>query len=486
MLRSVYSRIFYLCTVVLMFACAVTGLITAMYANRAVEKQALEGFDRTARALVNRITALSAEANEMPEKAVQTELEDYTRNYNVDCYIFNEDGVCIIRSDYNTTEISLSAAMREAAKETPYSRMGGASGNFSESTATYVERFTPVPQQESCYLMLIFPIAYLSDFSATLLAALVITVLVIGLIGAALYYYITVSLLKPVRSITAAAEHYAAGDFSQRLAQSGDPELDYLAGTMNRMAEFIDRNERSRRSFISNVSHELKTPITSIGGFVDGILDGTIPPEEERHYLKTVSSEVRRLTRLVQSMLNISKFEEGTLSPSFQRLDLTGLLIRTLFLFEKKIDAKHLEVTGLEDCPAVYADADRDLMQQVFYNLIENAIKFVNESGTLSFSADSDDEQVRVHLRNSGEGLTEEEIAHVFDRFYKTDTSRERDTTGVGLGLSIVSRIMVLHGGSVTVRSVCGEYTEFTVSLPVRQKDAEREPSAEDGASAAE
>ena len=479
MLRSVYSRIFYLCTVVLMFACAVTGLITAMYANRAVEQQAQEGFDRTARALLNRIHALSAEAGSLPLKTVQTELEDYTRNYNVDCYIFNEDGECIVRSDYNTTEVSLSAALREAARQTPYTRVGGAAGNFSESTATYVECFFPTAGDESCYLMLIFPIAYLSDFSATLLAALVITVLIIGLIGAALYYYITVSLLKPVRSITHAAEHYAAGDFSERLAQTGDPELDYLGGTMNRMAEFIDRNERSRRSFISNVSHELKTPMTTIGGFVDGILDGTIPPEEERHYLRTVSSEVRRLTRLVQSMLNISKFEEGTLSPNFQRLDVTGLLIQTLFLFEKKIDAKHLDVAGLDECPHLTADADRDLMQQVFYNLIENAIKFVNEGGVLSFAAESDDEQIHVHLRNSGEGLTEQEIAHVFDRFYKTDTSRERDTTGVGLGLSIVSRIMVLHSGSVTVRSVCGEYTEFIVSLPVRQKSAGREPAQE-------
>ena len=473
MLRSVYSRIFYLCTVVLMFACAVTGLITAMYANRAVEQQAKEGFDRTARALLNSIRAASAEAGTLPAETVQAQLEDYTRNYNVDCYIFDEDGTCIVRSDYNTTEISLNTPMREAAKDTPYIRMGGESENIAGSTATYVERFEPAAGSDSCYLMLIFPISYLSDFSATLLAALVITVLVIGLVGAGLYYCITVSLLKPVRNITHAAERYAAGDFSERLEQTGDPELDYLGGTMNRMAEFIDRNERSRRSFISNVSHELKTPMTTIGGFVDGILDGTIPPEEERHYLRTVSSEVKRMTRLVHSMLNISKFEEGTLTPDFRKMDVTSLLIQTLFLFEKFISAKNLDVQGLDDIPALQADADRDLMQQVFYNLIENAIKFVNEGGVLSFAADADDEQVHYHLRNTGDGLTEEETAHVFDRFYKTDTSRERDTTGVGLGLSLVSRIMVLHSGSVTVRSVLGEYTEFTVSLPVRQRTKE-------------
>ena len=117
------------------------------------------------------------------------------------------------------------------------------------------------------------------------------------------------------------------------------------------------------------------------------------------------------------------------------------------------------------------AVVDRDLMQQVFYNLTENAIKFVNKGGTLFLAVESDEMKAYVHIRNSGEGLTEEEISHVFERFYKTDESRGKDRTGVGLGLSIVSRIMTLHDGAVTVKSVKGEYTEFVVSMPLMQKD---------------
>ena len=481
MLKSIYSRIFFLCTIVLLFACALTGLIVVLYANHLHEQEAYNSIDGTARIILLRMKELYADADaELPEASARAELETYTLNENIDCYLFDRDGKCLVRSDYSAKEITLSAAIRDSAAEKPYYSIGGASGNFSEPTATYVERFelgnTPH------YLMMIVPIAYVSEFSAKLLIVLIIVVLITGILGAVLFYLNTTQLLKPVLNITQQAEAYAKGDFSSRLKETGDSELDYLATTMNRMADFIDKNERSRKRFISDISHELKTPMTTIGGFVDNILDGTIPPEQEKHYLKIVSSEVQRMSRMVHSMLNISRFEEGTMSPNFERFDLTHLLIKTLLLFEKKIDAKGLSVEGLEECPRTVAEADKDLMQQVFYNLTENAIKFVNKGGTLFLAVDSDAKQAHVHLRNSGEGLTEDEISHVFERFYKTDESRGKDTTDVGLGLSIVSRIMVLHGGTVTVKSVKGEYTEFIVSLPLTQpKPQQDEPETESG-----
>ena len=317
--------------------------------------------------------------------------------------------------------------------------------------------------------MMLYPIGKLDEFSQNLFGVLAITILIIALVAAPLFYLNTKQLLTPMQNITKAAEAYAKGDFSVRLQPHGDTELDYLAATLNRMADFIDRNERSRKNFVSNVSHELKTPMTTIGGFVDGILDGAIPPENAKEYLRVVSSEVQRMSRLVHSMLNISKFEEGTLAPNFVRFDVTKLIVQTLLLFEQKASAKNLSVEGLESAPPTYIEADRDLMQQVFYNLTENAIKFVNENGLLSLKILTDDTHAELHLRNTGEGLTETEISHIFERFYKTDASRGKDTTGVGLGLSIVSRIIHLHNGTVTVKSVPQEYTEFVISLPLKQ-----------------
>lgn len=468
MLRSVYSRIFYLCTIALMFSCALTGVIVMLYSNHMHEQEANEHITGTAGVVMARVRRISQNKRELPLDDLGAELELYTLYENIDCYIFDADGTCLVRSDYNATEIPLSAAVRAEAAVEPYVQMGGAAGNFSEPTATYVELFEH--NDSIYYLEMMTPISNVSEFSQRLLTALVITVLVIGVLGALVFYLNTVQLLKPVINITRESENYAKGDFSNRVTLTGEPEFDRLASTMNRMADFIDKNERSRKRFVSDISHELKTPMTTIGGFVDNILDGTIPPERQKHYLRIVSSEVQRMTRMVHTMLNISRFEEGTMSPQFERAELTHLLITTLLLFEKKIDAKGLRVEGLEACPKTFAEVDKDLMQQVFYNLTENAIKFVNDGGYLFLAVESTQTQVHVHLRNSGEGLTQEETAHVFERFYKTDASRGRDRTGVGLGLSIVSRIMVLHGGTVTVKSVQGEYTEFIVSLPLEQR----------------
>ena len=469
MLNSVYSRIFYLCTIMLMFACALTGLIVVIYANHMHQQEAYDHFNSTARIMLSRIRDDYAQNHyQINTESLSTGMRLYTLNENVDCYIFDADGNCIVRSDYKEPgDIQLSTLLQMEAQQKPYCEIGAPAGNFTESTATYVEQFEL--DQSAYYMMLLFPAAYVDEYNSKLMIVLVIAVLVTGLLGAMLFYFNTKQALNPVLQITRQAENYAKGDFSARLEQTGDPEMDRLIITMNRMADFIDKNERSRRRFVSDVSHEMKTPMTTIGGFVDGILDGTIPPEQEKQYLRTVSTEVQRLSRLVHSMLSISRFEEGTYAPDFERLDITNLLITTLLLFEQKVERKELHVEGLDVCPRTYAEVDRDLIQQVFYNLTENAIKFVNRGGTLFLAVDSDETQAHVHIRNSGEGLTEDEISHVFERFYKTDESRGKDTTGVGLGLSIVNRIMVLHKGSVTVKSVKGEYTEFIVSMPLTQ-----------------
>jgi len=480
MLKSVYSRIYFLCTFILLFAAALTGAILELYANHLHEEEAYSRIDSTARFIIMRTKEICADEDIMSNKdALREELESYTLNENTDCYLFDSEGKCLIRSDYSEQPVSLNAAMRDGAAMKPYYSMDSSSGNFTEPAATYVERLDL--RQETYYLMLIVPVSYVKVFTAKLMVVLVIVVAAVGAVGAVIFYLNTAQLLKPVLNVTHAAENYAKGDFSVRLKETGDAQLDYLATTMNRMADFIDQNERNRKRFISDISHELKTPMTTIGGFVDNILDGTIPQEQERHYLKIVSSEVQRMSRMVRSMLNISRFEEGTMSLKAEKFDLTHLLIRTLLLFEKKIDAKGVSVEGLEDCPRTMAEADKDLMQQVFYNLTENAIKFVNKGGTIFLAVESDETHAHVHIRNSGEGLTEDEISHVFERFYKTDESRGKDTTGVGLGLSIVSRIMVLHNGTVTVKSVKNEHTEFIVSLPLSQPDSLTEKAQEAG-----
>lgn len=276
-------------------------------------------------------------------------------------------------------------------------------------------------------------------------------------------------ILTPLKEMTLAAKRFGEGDFSEKVCISDQNEMGFLANTLNDMASSLEAIEENRKSFISNVSHELRTPMTTIGGFVDGILDGTIPESRHREYLRTVSEEINRLARLVRSMLNISKYEAGEMQLQTEDFDITELTVKTVLLFEKRIEGKNIDIQGL-DADRLYVNADMDLVQQVIFNLTENAVKFVNEGGYISYSFRCEDGSAAVVIRNSGEGLRKNEINKVFDRFYKTDESRGKDKTGVGLGLSIVRSIIKLHNGSVLVRSKAGEYTEFEFTLPLGER----------------
>ena len=194
--------------------------------------------------------------------------------------------------------------------------------------------------------------------------------------------------------------------------------------------------------------------MTSIAGFIDGILDGTIPQEKERHYLTIVSDEVKRLSRMVRSMLNIAKIEAGEMKLKPTVFDVNEVVLSSIFTFEQMIEKKHLDIRGLEE-GKVMVEADEDLIHQVVYNLLENAVKFVNEGGYIEVSYTVEQKRTYIHIKNSGEGIPKEEISKVFDRFYKTDRSRSMDKTGVGLGLYIVRQIVNLHQGEV----ICLLYT---------------------------
>ncbi|MCD7730632.1 MAG: HAMP domain-containing histidine kinase [Oscillospiraceae bacterium] len=309
--------------------------------------------------------------------------------------------------------------------------------------------------------------AYLSRLITVVAAA---TVIILGAVFVALYAIIK-RFMIPIREMTFAAKRFGEGDFSKKVYVPEQNEFGFLANSLNEMAVSLEAQEESRKSFVSNVSHELKTPMTTIGGFVDGILDGTIPPSKHKYYLHIVSDEVDRLSRLVRSMLNISKYEAGEMQLSTENFDLMPILVKTVLIFEQRIDEKQVEIRGI-DHGRFMLNADPDLTKQVIYNLVENAVKFVDKGGYIAFDFDtSPDGMSIVRIRNSGEGLKANEICKVFDRFYKTDASRGIDKTGVGLGLSIVSSIIKLHGGEILVRSEPNEYVEFEFTLKTGERE---------------
>lgn len=285
----------------------------------------------------------------------------------------------------------------------------------------------------------------------------------VAIIAIGLYSYY---MVKPLRKIAFAAHKFGQGDFSTRVHVRTKDEIGQLADEFNNMAESLSSSESIRRSFIANVSHELKTPMTTIAGFIDGILDGTIPPEKQNYYLKIVSGEIRRLSRLVRSMLDLSKIDSGELKLNYQHFDLVSTIISALVTFEAEIDRKNIEIRGLEDMSSAYIDGDTDLIHQVVYNLIENAVKFVNESGYIEFIINTLADKTEFAIVNSGHGIEKADLPLVFDKFYKTDKSRSIDKKGMGLGLYLVKTIIRLHGGNITVSSEVNKYCRFDFYIP--------------------
>lgn len=288
-------------------------------------------------------------------------------------------------------------------------------------------------------------------------------VLIVAFIAA---YLLSYRLVRPLREMAAAAHAFGRGDFSRRVQVQGKDEMAHLAEALNSMAVSLSSSETIHRDFVANVSHELKTPMTIIAGFVDGILDGTVPENKRDEYLRVVSTEVRRLSRLVKAMLDLSRIDSGQLKLTPVNFDLTESVGHALLSFERKLDEKQVTVTGLEDCPTVPAVGDYDLLGQVVYNLVENAVKFVNEGGEIRFAFRRENGKVFCSVRNTGEGIPAEEMPHIFERFYKSDKSRSRDKSGLGLGLYLVRCILTLHQGEIAVRSVQGEFCEFEFWLP--------------------
>lgn len=302
----------------------------------------------------------------------------------------------------------------------------------------------------------------LQMFLVAAVAALAITFCVVGVFA--------FRLVKPLRQMSAAARSFGSGDFSVRVPVTSSDELGQLAVSFNNMANSLSNSEGTRRSFIANVSHELKTPMTTIAGFIDGILDGTIPKEQESKYLHIVSDEVKRLSRLVKSMLDLSRIDSGEMKLHPSRFDITHTVVTTLLTFEQKIDEKGIEIRGLEEAAPQEVWGDQDLLHQVVYNLIENAVKFTNEGGYIAVQVSDSIDRTTVVIENSGPGIAPEDLPMIFERFYKTDKSRSRDKNGMGLGLYLVRTILKFHGGDIAVSSAVGQFCRFEFYIPKPQE----------------
>ena len=250
----------------------------------------------------------------------------------------------------------------------------------------------------------------------------------------------------------------------------GKDEVAQLATAFNNMAQSLDNYEDTRNAFVANVSHDLRTPMTTISGFIDGILAGAIPPEKHEHYLGVIAGEVKRLSRLVTTLLDVTRLQGGERKFVMTEFDVCEMARQILISFEQKIEAKQLDIEFECSDDSIYVSADRDAIYQVLYNICDNAMKFSFEKGKLAMSLTYNKEKkVEVSVYNEGMGIPKEDLPCVFERFFKSDKSRGLDKTGVGLGMFITKTIMEAHSESIRVDSEYGKWCRFTFTLKLAE-----------------
>ncbi|QCX33742.1 cell wall metabolism sensor histidine kinase WalK [Caloramator sp. E03] len=297
----------------------------------------------------------------------------------------------------------------------------------------------------------VFFVIWMSAFFAILISAFII------------YYFSERILIKPLDKINETAKLISKGEFERRVNLTSDDEIGDLAKSFNYMADSLENLEKMRRSFIANISHELRSPMTSINGFLSGILDGTIPKEKTAYYLNIVHDEIKRLIRLINDLLDLARLESGEFSLTIGVFDINELIRQRIIKFEDKINKKKINVDVVLTGNKIKVKGDRDRIDQVITNLVDNAIKFTPEGGVIEIRTAIKEDRLLVSVYNNGPAIPKDEIAYIWDRFHKVDKARSKGG-GTGLGLSIVRQIINQHKQTVWVES--GEWgTKFTFTL---------------------
>ena len=474
-MRSTFSRIFFPTVLLLLAALFLVGIAFQILVRNYLNGQALDDLENDGQAIASLASAYYTEGS-LTGKEFFINLSVATQVSNADAVLFDSTGRLILCSDS-----PLGCEHRNWMVNSDYVKQvlrSGVAKNTGAFTGLYNDvRYVvsvPILDAYSGKGVGIVMVSAPMNGTLTILEKLSDIYLYVSALVVVITVILT-SLLarentKTLREMAKTASAFGHGDLDARvqIKASYPQETEELALAFNNMASSLQKSEYRRQEFVANVSHELKTPMTTIGGYIDGILDGTIPQEKHRHYMQIVSDETKRLSRLVRSMLDISRLQDQGGIPEEQKLrfDLEETIGQALITYEQKILSKGVTVeVDMPDHP-VFTLANPDYITQVIYNLLDNAVKFCPKDGTLGISIKEGNNKIYISVFNDGDTIPPEELPLVFDRFHKLDKSRSQNRDGWGLGLYIVKTIVCSHGENISVSSRNGR-TEFTFTLPL-------------------
>lgn len=408
---------------------------------------------------------------------LQKEMEHTSRFLNAEIWIADANGILLLDS---------SDAMVQAMAQVgnpfylenfsisdfgnTYYQTGKFYGCMKEDTLTVFSTITNNYKVQG-YVFLHMPMSVVLSQAEEIVDITSLSVVIVLICTFVLIIVFTIIVYRPIRSITKITERYAKGDFSTQINVNSNDEIGYLADTLNYMASTLNTMEEEQRKFISNVSHDFRSPLTSIKGYIEAILDGTIPVEIQDKYLNIILFETERLNKLTQNILDLNKFGHHGISLDINDFDINQLIRTTTMTFEGVCNKKGLSFDLYLTGQKLFVKADMGKIQQVLYNLIDNATKFSHNNTAITIETNIRNEKVLISIKDKGIGIPSSSIKKVWERFYKTDQSRGRDKKGSGLGLAIVKEIVQAHNENINVISTEGVGTEFIFTLPLSEKE---------------
>lgn len=466
---KIFKKLFFTTSAVLLITLTFVFVLLSIVATDVAAKQKYETLDSTCNAVSSLIFGIGDDFSKEATNVVSS-LADVN---NVDLFVadsrgriflcgceeFVSDGKC-----WHTDSI-VKKGFLKGVKNEGLLKLSMIDGMYEKLNYVAVHK---VSAASDYFVFAVSPATSSNEIIKKLLGMYALSALLPLIFMFAAEYSLVYRYTRPLKYMSFAAKSIARGDFSKRVPVMSNDEIGELSVLFNRMTESLSKSQNTGKNFIANVSHELKTPMTTISGFIDGIIDGTIDESEHQHYLKIVSTEVKRLARLVQSMLSLTRLESDDNPLREEIFRPSETIINIVVSMEQNISSKSINIKGLDELSQTVITADIDLIHQVFYNLTDNAVKFTPNGGTISFGLHRIEDALEFKIRNTGEGIPQKDLPHVFERFYKIDKSRSANKESLGLGLYICKTVAELHKGSIKVSSDSESYTEFTVTLPIK------------------
>lgn len=411
--------------------------------------------------------------NSVSRESLQKEMEAISNYLAAEIWIVDNQGTILINSAdpiVDGEDFPLIEGFDIGDFGSKYAITGTFYHNFSSEVLTV---FTPITigYQNRGYVLIHKPLSTITSDTNNFVNITFFTVGIVFVCSFIVLLIFTWVVYIPMRKITNAADSYAQGDFDKVISIHSSDEVGYLANTLNYMAKELGTLEEEQRKFVSNVSHDFRSPLTSIKGYVEAMLDGTIPVEMQEKYLNIILFETERLNKLTQSLLDLNRFGHHGIILDIADFDINNMIRTTILTFEGICSEKgicfDLVLTGKE----LLVTGDMAKIQQVLYNLIDNAVKFSHHNSSIKIETSVKNEKVFVSVKDSGIGIPSDSIKKIWERFYKTDLSRGKDKKGTGLGLSIVKEIIQAHHQNINVISTEGVGTEFIFTLPLSVKE---------------